>query len=94
MYAIYSFLIAAAVLLAATLTGCVPAPSGKDFHNPDLSLIQKATDVEYCNAYALGRRIPPPYGGLAGAAHLSEQRHALFTTCMMDRGYRRSPPRD
>ncbi|MCZ6466145.1 MAG: hypothetical protein O6829_02585 [Alphaproteobacteria bacterium] len=93
MRIIQLFLISAAILLAGALTACVAAISGKDFYNLDVPLTQKATDTEYCSAYAVGRRIPPPYGGLAGAAHLGEQYNALFTTCMMDRGYRKYPPR-
>ncbi len=92
MRLIQSFPIAAA-LLAGALTACVAILSGRDFYNLDVPLTQKATDAEYCNAHAIGRRIHPPYGGLAGAAYLNEQYNALFTTCMMDRGYRRWPIR-
>ncbi len=87
-------LIAAAATLAATLTACVPTTSGRDFYNLDVPLAQKGVDVDYCDAYAVGRRSMPTVGGLAGVALLTEQRNALFTTCMMDRGYRKYPLRD
>ena len=52
MRIIQLFLISAAILLAGALTACVAAISGKDFYNLDVPLTQKATDTEYCSAYA------------------------------------------
>ncbi len=91
---IHSFLVAVAATLAATLTACVPATTGRDVHNLYVSLEQKGVYVNYCNAYAVGWRSMPTDGGLAGVAFLQEQRNALFATCMMDRGYRKYLLRD
>ena len=74
-------------MIALLFVGC--APTGEEFHKAGVTAAEKADDVEYCDAYAIGHRRGSDYGGLAGAAGLIEQRKALFTTCMMDRGYRK-----
>ena len=93
MSPIQLFLISTTVTLAAAMTACVPPTTGRDFYNLNVPLEQKGADINYCDAYAVGRRNMPTVGGLAGVAFLQEQRNALFTTCMMDRGYSWSPSR-
>ena len=77
------------LVISLVIGGC--ALSGEEFHKAGVSADQKAQDVTYCDAYAMGHRQSPSYGGLAGVAGLTERYNGLFTTCMMDRGYRYQP---
>ena len=76
--------IMASALSCALLAACA-APTGENFYRSDTD--NKATDVEFCNAYALALTPPKNIVGLSSIPDI-QARKAQFKLCMLERGYR------